>query len=45
MNLENKVSSVNEALPMKTLTFVIDACKTLAQARKVTQRTLYYIQH
>lgn len=37
MNLENKVSSINEALQMKSLTFVIDACKVLAQARKVTQ--------
>ncbi|KAJ4923833.1 hypothetical protein JOQ06_028088 [Pogonophryne albipinna] len=42
MNLENKVSSVNEALPMKTLTFVIDACKTLAQARKVLAYSCVY---
>lgn len=35
INLENKVSSINEALQMKSLTFVIDACKVLAQARKV----------
>lgn len=27
--------SINEALQMKSLTFVIDACKILAQARKV----------
>lgn len=36
INLENKVSSINEALQMKSLTFVIDACKVLAQARKVS---------
>lgn len=36
VNLENKVSSINEALQMKSLTFVIDACKVLAQARKVS---------
>ncbi|KAK5854444.1 hypothetical protein PBY51_015511 [Eleginops maclovinus] len=42
MNLENKVSSVNEALPMKTLTFVIDASKTLAQARKVLAYSCVY---
>lgn len=35
MNLENKVLSISEALQMKCLTFVIDACKVLAQARKV----------
>lgn len=35
INLENKVFSINEALQMKSLTFVIDACKILAQARKV----------
>lgn len=29
------MSSINEALQMKSLTFVIDACKILAQARKV----------
>lgn len=34
-SLENKVSSINEALQMKSLTFVIDACKVLAHARKV----------
>jgi len=36
INLENKVSAINEALQMKSLTFVIDACKVLAQARKVS---------
>lgn len=35
INLENKVSSINEALQMKSLTFVIDACKALVRARKV----------
>lgn len=40
INLENKVSSINEALQMKSLTFVIDACKVLAQARKVSMPSL-----
>lgn len=35
INLEKKVLSINEALQMKSLTFVIDACKVLTQARKV----------
>ena len=35
VNLERRVSSVKEALQMKTLTLVIDACKVLAQGRKV----------
>lgn len=34
------MSSINEALQMKSLTFVIDACKVLAQARKVTSSSL-----
>lgn len=47
INLENKVFSINEALQMKSLTFVIDACKILAQARKVCclntrQRAFYF---
>ncbi|XP_035982007.1 cullin-9 isoform X2 [Fundulus heteroclitus] len=41
-NLENKVSSINEALQMKSLTFVIDACKVLAQARKVLAYSCVY---
>ncbi|KAK1791072.1 hypothetical protein P4O66_002114 [Electrophorus voltai] len=42
INLENKVSSINEALQMKSLTFVIDACKILAQARKVLAYSCVY---
>ncbi|XP_059215808.1 cullin-9 isoform X2 [Centropristis striata] len=42
INLENKVSSINEALQMKSLTFVIDACKVLAQARKVLAYACVY---
>lgn len=41
INLENKVSSINEALQMKSLTFVIDACKVLAQGRKVSSLKLF----
>ncbi|XP_072104699.1 cullin-9 isoform X2 [Mobula birostris] len=41
-NLEAKVSAVNEALQMKSLTFVIDACKMLAQARKVLAYSCVY---
>uniref|UniRef100_A0A3Q2ZVX6 Cullin 7 n=1 Tax=Kryptolebias marmoratus TaxID=37003 RepID=A0A3Q2ZVX6_KRYMA len=41
-NLENKVSSINEALQMKSLTFVIDACKVLAQARKALAYSCVY---
>ncbi|XP_062256366.1 cullin-9 isoform X1 [Platichthys flesus] len=42
INLENKVSSINEALQIKSLTFVIDACKVLAQARKVLAYSCVY---
>ncbi|XP_076018813.1 cullin-9 isoform X2 [Genypterus blacodes] len=42
INLENKVSSINEALQMKSLTFVIDACKVLAQGRKVLAYSCVY---
>ncbi|XP_063047038.1 cullin-9 isoform X2 [Engraulis encrasicolus] len=42
VSLENKVSSINEALQMKSLTFVIDACKILAQARKVLAYSCVY---
>ncbi|XP_072246533.1 cullin-9 isoform X1 [Leuresthes tenuis] len=42
VNLESKVSSINEALQMKSLTFVIDACKVLAQARKVLAYSCVY---
>ncbi|XP_011601515.1 cullin-9 [Takifugu rubripes] len=41
-NLENKVSSINEALQMKSLTFVIDACKALIRARKVLAYSCVY---
>ncbi|XP_028323959.1 cullin-9 isoform X2 [Gouania willdenowi] len=40
--LENRVGSINEALQMKSLTFVIDACKALAQARKVLAYACVY---
>ncbi|XP_077437963.1 cullin-9 isoform X2 [Vanacampus margaritifer] len=42
VNLEKKVSSINEALQMKSLTFVIDACKILAHARKVLAYSCVY---
>uniref|UniRef100_A0A8C4ZQJ7 Cullin-9 n=1 Tax=Gadus morhua TaxID=8049 RepID=A0A8C4ZQJ7_GADMO len=42
VNLERRVSSVNEALQMKALTFVIDACKVLAAARKVLAYSCVY---
>ncbi|XP_057704477.1 cullin-9 [Corythoichthys intestinalis] len=42
VSLEKKVSSIDEALQMKSLTFVIDACKTLAQARKVLGYSCVY---
>ncbi|XP_077960477.1 cullin-9 isoform X1 [Gasterosteus aculeatus] len=42
INLQNKVSSVNEALQMKSLTFVTDACQVLAQARKVLAYSCVY---
>ncbi|CAB1343564.1 unnamed protein product [Coregonus sp. 'balchen'] len=42
INLESKVSSINEALQMKSLTFVIDACKVLAQAHKVLAYSCVY---
>ncbi|XP_054655334.1 cullin-9 [Dunckerocampus dactyliophorus] len=42
ISLEKKVSSINEALQMKSLTFVIDACKLLAQARKVLAYSCVY---
>ncbi|XP_061693307.1 cullin-9 [Syngnathoides biaculeatus] len=42
VSLEKKVSSINEALQMKSLTFVIDACQILAQARKVLAYSCVY---
>uniref|UniRef100_A0A3Q4GTS2 Cullin 9 n=1 Tax=Neolamprologus brichardi TaxID=32507 RepID=A0A3Q4GTS2_NEOBR len=40
--LQYELSSINEALQMKSLTFVIDACKVLAQARKVLAYSCVY---
>ncbi|KAM8851745.1 cullin-9 isoform 2-T2 [Synchiropus picturatus] len=42
ISLEKKVSSISEALQMKNLTFVIDACKCLSQARKVLSYSCVY---
>ncbi|XP_042188686.1 cullin-9 isoform X1 [Callorhinchus milii] len=42
INLEGKVAGVNEALQMKCLTFVIDACKMLAQSHKVLAYSCVY---
>ncbi|XP_061547027.1 cullin-9 [Phycodurus eques] len=42
VSLEKKVSSINEALQMKSLTFVVDACQILAQARKVLAYSCVY---
>ncbi|KAM9803935.1 LOW QUALITY PROTEIN: cullin-9 [Neosynchiropus ocellatus] len=42
VSLEKKVSSISEALQMKNLTFVIDACKNLSQARKVLSYSCVY---
>lgn len=35
MSLRNRVSSISEKPKIRTLTFVLDACKVLEQARKV----------
>lgn len=35
MSLRNRVSSISEMPKIRTLTFVLDACKVLEQARKV----------
>ncbi|XP_069464981.1 cullin-9 isoform X2 [Ambystoma mexicanum] len=42
MNLRNRVSSINEVPQMRTLTFVVDACKVLEQARKVLAYSCVY---
>lgn len=34
-SLRNRVSSISEMPKIRTLTFVLDACKVLEQARKV----------
>lgn len=35
MSLRNRVSSISEMPKIRTLTFVLEACKVLEQARKV----------
>jgi len=35
VSLRNRVSSIREMPKIRTLTFVLDACKVLEQARKV----------
>ncbi|XP_064412713.1 cullin-9 isoform X2 [Latimeria chalumnae] len=40
--LKTRVSGISEAPDMKTLTFVIDACKVLEQARKVLAYSCVY---
>uniref|UniRef100_A0A8D2L9I9 Cullin-9 n=1 Tax=Varanus komodoensis TaxID=61221 RepID=A0A8D2L9I9_VARKO len=42
MNLRNRVSSVSDVPQIRTLTFVVDACKTLEQARKVLAYSCVY---
>ncbi|XP_074434836.1 cullin-9-like isoform X2 [Larus michahellis] len=41
-SLRNRVSSVSEMPKIRTLTFVLDACKTLEQARKVLAYSCVY---
>lgn len=36
MNLRSRVSTVSDVPQIRTLTFVVDACKMLEQARKVS---------
>ncbi|XP_061845074.1 cullin-9 isoform X3 [Colius striatus] len=42
MNLRNRVSSISEMPEVRTLTFVLDACKVLEQARKVLAYSCVY---
>ncbi|XP_026702271.1 cullin-9 isoform X2 [Athene cunicularia] len=42
MSLRNRVSSISEMPKMRTLTFVLDACKVLEQARKVLAYSCVY---
>ncbi|XP_074944628.1 cullin-9-like isoform X1 [Phalacrocorax aristotelis] len=42
MSLRNRVSSVSEMPKIRTLTFVLDACKVLEQARKVLAYSCVY---
>uniref|UniRef100_A0A8D0G4D8 Cullin 9 n=1 Tax=Sphenodon punctatus TaxID=8508 RepID=A0A8D0G4D8_SPHPU len=42
MNLRNRVSAISEVPQIRTLTFVVDACKILEQARKVLAYSCVY---
>ncbi|XP_037261234.1 cullin-9 isoform X9 [Falco rusticolus] len=42
MSLRNSISSISEMPKIKTLTFVLDACKVLEQARKVLAYSCVY---
>ncbi|XP_067389128.1 cullin-9-like [Emydura macquarii macquarii] len=42
MNLRNRVSAISEMPQIRTLTFVVDACKVLEQARKVLAYSAVY---
>ncbi|XP_074898434.1 cullin-9-like isoform X3 [Buteo buteo] len=42
MSLRNRVSSISEMPKIRTLTFVLDACKVLEQARKVLAYSCVY---
>uniref|UniRef100_A0A8C8STZ7 Cullin 9 n=1 Tax=Pelusios castaneus TaxID=367368 RepID=A0A8C8STZ7_9SAUR len=42
MNLRNRVSAINEMPQIRTLTFIVDACKVLEQARKVLAYSAVY---
>ncbi|XP_069092496.1 cullin-9 [Pleurodeles waltl] len=42
MNLRHRVSAISEVPQMRTLTFVVDACKVLEQARKVLSYSCVY---
>lgn len=42
MNLRNSISSIREMPKIRTLTFVLDACKVLEQARKVLAYSCVY---
>ncbi|KAK9412103.1 cullin-9-like [Crotalus adamanteus] len=42
MNLQSRVSTVSDVPQIRTLTFVVDACKVLEQARKVLAYSCIY---
>ncbi|KAL8185248.1 UNVERIFIED_CONTAM: Cullin-9, partial [Gekko kuhli] len=42
MNLRNRVSTISDVPQIRTLTFVVDACKMLEQARKVLAYSCVY---